>query len=70
MNNSVRNLSAMNPIASKNTGENYDKEVTLCYCKFTPCVVSKKNWNSKKDKGSTMILEMKLMWLAKMHASG
>jgi len=31
------------------------RKAVLCYCKSTPCVVSKKNWNTKEDKGKSMM---------------
>ena len=34
----------------------YQKEAILRYYKLTPSVVSEKNWNTKEDKGKSMMM--------------
>ena len=41
----------------ENVGEEHDSdsEAILRYCKLTPCVTNIKCWNTKEDKGKSMI---------------
>ena len=34
---------------------NSHREAIPSYCKWTPCTVSEKNWNTKEDKGKPMM---------------
>jgi len=45
MNNSVRNLSAINPCCFRKS----QWEAISRYHKLTPCVVSEKNWNKEEE---------------------
>ena len=57
--NRVRYFSAIIQIASQNVGEKHDEGSQMQpYCKVTLCVVAEKNWKTKEDKGSTMMLAM------------
>ena len=71
---SARNFSAMNSVTMENAGEKHDtameREAISLYRKSTPCVVSEKNWNTKEDKGRSMIHTLYILWLAKRHISG
>ena len=60
MNNSTRTTSV---IAMENTDNKCisycsHREAVSCYHKSTPCVVSEKNWNTKKDKSTVSPLCM------------
>ena len=46
------------------------REAILCYRKSTPCVVSEKNWNTKEDKGKSLMHALYILWLAKRRISG
>jgi len=35
------------------------------YCKLTPCIVCEKNWNTKEDKGKSMIHVFYILQLVK-----
>jgi len=52
--NSVRNFSALNP-EKKDNKTSGKPHHAIANRRWWPCVVSKKNWNTKKEKGSTMI---------------
>ena len=60
MKKSATNFSAMNPVTKENATEKHDKARGELYCasyitlKLTHCVVSKKNWNTKEDKGKSI----------------
>ena len=41
----------------ENVGEKHDKASGKPY-KLTPCIASENNWNTKEDKGSTMMNDM------------
>ena len=43
------------------------REAISCYCELKPSVVSEKNWNTKEDKGKSMMHAMYILWLAKQH---
>ena len=70
MKNSTRSISI---ITMENTGDKLNsyhhshREAILCYHKLTPCVVSKKNWDKKEDKGKCVL---QVLFLAKGQVSG
>ena len=45
------------------------KPAILCYQKATPCIVSKKNLNTKEEKGKSMIRALHILWWVKRHIS-
>jgi len=46
------------------------REAILWYCISTPCIVSKKEWNTKEEKGKPMMHAFYALLLAKWHGSG
>ena len=46
------------------------REAILCYHKSTPGVVSKKNWNTKDNKGKSMMHALYVLWLEKRYILG
>ena len=63
----------MNPVAMENAGEKHDTargKLYRAYRKLKPCIVSEKNWNTKEDKGKSMIRALYVLQLAKRHVSG
>ena len=46
------------------------REAISCYCELTPSIVSKNNWNTKEDKGKSMMHVLYILWLAKRHILG
>ena len=39
------------------------RDAASYYRESTPCVVSKKNWNTKEDKGKSMMRALHVLWL-------
>ena len=42
----------------------------LCYCESTPWAVSKKEWDTKEDKGKSMMLPVYVLRYAERHLMG
>ena len=56
--NSMRSVSSINPVATENMGDknnNQHKAVSCYRCELTPCVVSKKNWNTKEGNDACIV---------------
>ena len=52
--NNMRSISAINPVITesmdyKHNSRHSHREAASCYHELTPCIVSEKNWNTKKD---------------------
>ena len=78
MKNSTRSISAINPVDTENTGDKHNsqhnrREAISQYHELTLCVVSEKNWDTKEDKGKSMMCVLYVLYvlrLAKRHISG
>ena len=75
MKNSVKLISAINPV----TMENMDDSYLQTYSVGNPCImlpridpwaVSKKKWDTKEDKGKSMMYALYVLRYAKRHVSG
>ena len=51
-----------------NSQLSHRESILFCH-KLTPCIVSKKNWNTK-DKNKFMMHVLYILWLVKKHISG
>ena len=73
--NNTRSVSAVNPIATENTGNKHNsqhshRETASRCCELTLCIVSKKNFNTNGGKGKSMMYVLHVLWLVKRHISG
>ena len=73
--NSVRIISAINPVTTENTDDSclqmYCREAMhRHYRELTPWAVSKKKWDTKEDKGKSMMRALYVLRYAKRHVSG
>ena len=59
MNNSIRSISAINPVAAENVGNKHDqhshRQTVSHYHESTPCIACEKNWDTKEDKDKSMM---------------
>ena len=77
MKNNTRNFSAMNPVTMENAGEKHDTArgkpchaITNQHLALSAKRTGKKNWNTKEDKGKSMIRALYVLRLVKQHISG
>ena len=57
----------INPVATESMGDKHNTEPTIGkpHRKLTPYFVSKKNWNTKENKGQSMMCVLHVLWLMK-----
>ena len=65
----INSVAMQNIAGNKHNGQHSHREATSRYCKSTSCVVSEKNWNTKDDKGKSMVRALYVLQLAKRHIS-
>ena len=53
-----------------NSHHNSHREAIPCYHELTPCIVSEQNWDTKEDKGKSVMHLLYVLQLEKKHISG